>query len=44
MPENDFSKVQELYGKNIAGDETESQLTFSDISFIEAEVKYEGYI
>ncbi len=44
MPDNDFKKVSELYGKNIAGDEKKSQLTFSDISFIEAEVKYEGYI
>ncbi len=44
MPENDFYKVQELYGKKIGGEGNKDQLSFSDISFIEAEVKYEGYI
>ncbi len=44
MPENDFEKVQELYGKKIVGEEDKDELSFSDISFIEAEVKYEGYI
>ena len=41
MPENNFKKVKKLYGKKIG---EEDQLSFSDISFIEAEVKYEGYI
>jgi len=39
MPENNFASIKKLYGKKI-GD----NLDLSDTSFIEAEVKYEGYI
>jgi len=44
MPENNFEKIQELYRGNITDEQFPEDLTFSDISFVEAEVKYEGYI
>ncbi len=39
MPENDFAAIKRIYGGEIGDD-----MNLSDISFIEAEVKYEGYI
>ncbi|MCP4155941.1 MAG: tRNA uridine-5-carboxymethylaminomethyl(34) synthesis enzyme MnmG [bacterium] len=39
MPEFDFEKVEELYGTPIMG-----KRTLRDISYIEANVKYEGYL
>lgn len=39
MPENDFAKVEELYGETLLKNKT-----LTDISYIEATVKYEGYI
>ncbi len=39
MPDIDFGKLEEIYGESIA-----KNLSLSDISFIEAEIKYEGYI
>jgi len=39
MPEIDFEKLEEIYGKPIV-----KSRTLTDISYIEAIVKYEGYI
>ena len=39
MPEIDFDKLEELNGSKILKDKT-----FTDVSYIEANVKYEGYI
>lgn len=44
MPEHNFEAIEKLYGKKIGGEDPGAELTLSDISFIEAEVKYEGYI
>jgi len=44
MPEHNFALIEKLYGKKIGGEKPGDGLTLSDISFIEAEVKYEGYI
>jgi len=44
MPEHDFAKVMQLAGESEVNLTESDDLTFSDISFIEAEVKYEGYI
>ena len=39
MPEIDFAKMEEIYGAPIL-----KSKTLTDVSYIEAEVKYEGYI
>lgn len=44
MPEHNFEAIEKIYGKKIGGEKPGDELTLSDISFIEAEVKYEGYI
>ncbi len=43
MPEHNLEAVEKIYGKKI-GKDIAKDLCMSDISFIEAEVKYEGYI
>lgn len=39
MPEHNYRKVEEIYGEKLSG-----RLSESDIAYIEATVKYEGYI
>ena len=39
MPEHDYYKVEELYGEKLAG-----KLDEQDVAYIEASVKYAGYI
>ncbi len=44
MPEHNFETIEKMYCKQSGENMPDSDLSLSDIAFIEAEAKYEGYI